>query len=165
MAVAGLCLAGAAKSVKPNSKDFTEPTHLGKVHVTLDVRRLEGRRQLTGVHISVNGQALAWPKDLELRLPGPGIRQMELTSIATYTCVEDGAQADTMTCPDISQIPVMLFIPFGDHANREEVRGEPCTYSWLFVSFLAERIDEISRSDCPAGGAKEVDEHILFDAD
>ena len=163
MAVAGLCLASAAKSVKPNSADFTEPTHLGKVHVTLEIHRLDGRRQLTGVRISVNGQQLAWPANLELRIPEPGIRQVELTSTATITCIDDGEQG--MLCPDLSKTPVMLDIPFGENANRPEERDGRCHHSWVFISFLADQIEEISRSDCPAGGAEEADEHVLFGTD
>jgi len=156
MWVAGACPASAAKMVKPNRTNFTEQTHLGKVHVSLDIKQLAGHRQLMGARIAVNGQQLAWPADLELRIADPNIRQMSLASTASYTCIGD-------ECPDISQWPALLIIPFGEIVNGGE--DAKCDRSWLYIGILADRIEEISRWDCPQGDAEEPDEHVLFESD
>jgi hypothetical protein len=158
-ACSGFSLASSGSAVKPGRSDFTELTHVGKVHVVLDVKRTSGKRRLTGAHITVDDRKLEWPTELVLDVPDPQLRAMTLTSVKTYTCLEDSVG---VSCPDIEHFPVVLIIPFGEIVNRSE--DARCERSWLYIGILGERIESISRCDCPAGGAEEPDERILFGA-
>ncbi len=73
-ALAGFAAVGLSSSSKvftPGRNDFTTRTHIGKLHVFIDVQKVNGQRQLQGVKIWVGDKPLEFPAGVDLRVPEP----------------------------------------------------------------------------------------------
>src|SRR4029077_17504521 len=66
---AAVGLGSSSKSFTPGRNDFTTRTHIGKVHVFIDVQKANGRRQLQRVKVWVGDKPLVMPAGVDLRVP------------------------------------------------------------------------------------------------
>jgi hypothetical protein len=154
---AAVALASSAREFHPGRNDFTTRTHIGKVHVILDVQKVNGRRQLQGVKIWVNDKPLELPDKVDLRVPDPKIKQVMLLSTASFTCIDD---------PCVDDSPAMLFIPYGKAIQRDSdqpgpVTGTtPCRDSFMVLDIYPEQFGAITQFICNESG--EVD-RVLFE--
>ena len=154
---AAVGLGSSAREFRPGRNDFTTRTHIGKVHVFLDVQKMNGRRQLQGVKIWVDDKALILPAGVDLRVPDPRIGQVRLVSTASYTCLDDPCAYDS---------PAMLLIPFGKAIRRDSdepdpVTGDsPCRDSFMVLDIYAERLGAIRQSICSERGEED---RVLFE--
>jgi len=155
--IAAVGLASSAREFHPGRNDFTTRTHIGKVHVFLDVQKVNGRRQLHGVRIWVDDKRLKLPAHVDLRVPDPRIRQVMLLSTASFTCIDD---------PCVDDSPAMLFIPYGKVIRRASDKPDPvtgttpCRDSFMVLDIYADQFGAITQFVCDESG--EVD-RVLFE--
>jgi len=151
-ALAGFAAVGLGSSAKvftPGRNDFTTRTHIGKVHVLIDVQKVNGQRQLQGVKVWVGDKLLELPADVDLRVPDPKIKRVMLVSTASFSCIGD---------PCVDDSPAMLFIPFGktirhDSDKPDAVTGTtPCTESYLALDIYPEEFGGITQYICSESG-------------
>jgi len=154
---AAITLASAAREFHPGRNDFTTRTHIGKVHVLLEVQKVNGRRQLHGVKIWVDDKPLELPAKIDLRVPDPKIKQVMLVSTATYTCIND---------PCVYDSPAVLVIPFGKAVRRDSDKPDPvtgttpCRDSFMVLDIYSKQFGAIRQFICNESG--EVD-RVLFE--
>jgi len=151
-ALAGFAAVGLGSSSKvftPGRNDFSTRTHIGKVHVFIDVQKVNGRRQLQGLKIWVGDKSLEFPTGVDLRVPDPKIKRVTLISTASFSCIGG---------PCVDDSPAMLFIPFGKTIKRKSdkpdavTRTTPCSESYLALDIYPEQLGGITQYTCSESG-------------
>jgi hypothetical protein len=151
-ALAGFAVVGlgsSAKTFTPGRNDFTTRTHIGKIHVFIDVKKVNGQRQLQGVKIWVGDKPLELPTEVDLRVPDPKIKRVTLISTASFSCIGD---------PCVDDSPAMLFIPFGKTIRRDSDKPDavtgttPCNESYLSLHIYPEEFGAITQYTCSESG-------------
>jgi hypothetical protein len=152
--IPAVCSSSAEGPAPWDKLDFTARTHLGVLHVQMAVNGVGARRTLGEVKLEMNGRRLAIPAGVKYRVAQPQVHAVELTHTASVACLDDD-------CPDISQWPATLSLPFGERKDGPD--GDSCRYSLLRFSILKDRIEEIEIWDCnEKNGEFDDDDHVLF---